>query len=199
MGIEVEKDESQVEKVVERVENLQDKSLEIGIFGEDDSEILMIAKVNEYGMTIEPTNAEKLTIPLREEAIGVSPTEFDDLFVPEGTRVLAKEENDRIIPYYYLANSVEIPERRFIRGAYEEKQKDMAKQAQVLVEQYIHLRIDEDAFWSALGQMLAGMVQSYLTELDEPPNSSITVTNKGSSNPLVDTGRLRQAITYKVR
>ena len=35
--------------------------------------------------------------------------------------------------------------------------------------------------------------------LNSPPNKPSTVKNKGSSNPLIDTGLLRQSITYQVR
>ena len=169
MGIEVEKDESQVEKVVERVENLQDKSLEIGIFGEDDSELLMIATVNEYGIEIDVTEAMRNYL----HAVGLHLS------------------ND--------TNTINIPERRFIRGAFEQKKQEMMEQTQKLVEQYIYLQIDEEAFWSTLGQVLAGKVQEYMTELDSPPNHPFTIRQKGSSNPLIDSGRLRQAVTWKVR
>lgn len=50
----------------------------------------------------------------------------------------------------------------------------------------------------ALGAVAAGEVQQYITDLDSPPNAPSTVKCKGSSNPLIDTGALRQSITYEV-
>ena len=49
-----------------------------------------------------------------------------------------------------------------------------------------------------LGAMAVGEVQKYVTELDTPPNAPSTIRQKGSSNPLINTGALRQSITYEV-
>lgn len=50
----------------------------------------------------------------------------------------------------------------------------------------------------ALGNVAVGEVQQYITYLDSPPNAPSTVKRKGSSNPLINTGALRQSITYEV-
>lgn len=49
-----------------------------------------------------------------------------------------------------------------------------------------------------LGAKAAGDVQKTITKLDSPPNAPATVAKKGSDNPLIDTGRLRQSIDWKV-
>jgi hypothetical protein len=49
-----------------------------------------------------------------------------------------------------------------------------------------------------LGTMAQGDIQSEITSLRSPPNSPVTIARKGSSNPLIDTGRMRQSVTYKV-
>lgn len=38
-----------------------------------------------------------------------------------------------------------------------------------------------------------------ITELTTPPNSPFTIAKKGSSNPLIDTGLMRQTLTYEVK
>lgn len=48
------------------------------------------------------------------------------------------------------------------------------------------------------GVIAAGSVQQYMTDLSEPANSPVTIAKKGSSNPLIDTGSLRQSVTYKI-
>lgn len=50
----------------------------------------------------------------------------------------------------------------------------------------------------ALGVVAVGEVQQYITDLDTPPNAPSTIRQKGSSNPLINTGALRQSITYEV-
>jgi|TARA_A200000113_G_scaffold221882_1_gene234518 hypothetical protein len=40
-----------------------------------------------------------------------------------------------------------------------------------------------------------GEVQRYITQLKEPPNAISTIEAKGSSNPLIDSGQMRQSVT----
>ena len=49
-----------------------------------------------------------------------------------------------------------------------------------------------------LGMDAQGDVQSTITSLQSPPNAPLTVQLKGSSNPLIDSGAMRGAVTYKV-
>lgn len=49
-----------------------------------------------------------------------------------------------------------------------------------------------------LGILAQGDVQEEITALRSPPNSPVTIALKGSDNPLIDSGRLRASITYKV-
>lgn len=49
-----------------------------------------------------------------------------------------------------------------------------------------------------LGLVASASVQQYMVDLRTPPNAPSTITAKGSSNPLIDTGELRQSVTYKV-
>lgn len=47
-----------------------------------------------------------------------------------------------------------------------------------------------------LGVVAAGDVQEAILTLASPPNAPETIAKKGSSNPLIDTGQLRQSITW---
>lgn len=49
-----------------------------------------------------------------------------------------------------------------------------------------------------VGVVAVGMVQKYMTDLRTPPNAPSTIKKKGSSNPLIDSGALRQSVTYKI-
>jgi hypothetical protein len=50
-----------------------------------------------------------------------------------------------------------------------------------------------------VGVKAAATVQQYMTDLRDPPNAPETIRRKGSSNPLIDTGALRQSVTYKIQ
>ncbi|WP_333638207.1 hypothetical protein [Tissierella praeacuta] len=161
-------DETSVPDFLKMLDDLTSTHLEIGVFGEDDSEILMIANVNEFGCQIEVT--EKMRNYLR--AIGL-PLKNDTKYI-------------------------NIPERSFIRGGYQENKNKIIDNAEVLLEKVINLQFPVETFFETLGEYIVGLIQQYLTDLRTPKNHPFTIAKKGSSNPLIDTGRLRQSITYKV-
>ena len=70
------------------------------------------------------------------------------------------------------------------------------------VEDYINIFKDNgddlDKALNLVGLVAVGKVQQYMTELKSPPNAKSTIRAKGSSNPLIDTGALRQSVTYSI-
>lgn len=55
-----------------------------------------------------------------------------------------------------------------------------------------------DQILEAVGVVAAAAVKVYMTELKTPPNAASTIRKKGSSNPLIDEGHMKGAVTYKV-
>ena len=55
-----------------------------------------------------------------------------------------------------------------------------------------------DMTLNRVGVVAVSEVQKYMTELRTPPNAPSTIKKKGSSNPLIDSGALRQSVTYKI-
>ena len=53
-----------------------------------------------------------------------------------------------------------------------------------------------DTVMEQVGVVAAGAVQEFITDLRTPPNAPSTITKKGSDNPLIDTGAMRQSVTY---
>ncbi len=91
-----------------------------------------------------------------------------------------------------------IPERSFMRAGFDTNISKIEQQIELLLGQVMDLKLDAKGFYEAIGAVVTGIIQEYLTDLQEPPLSPVTIERKGSSNPLIDTGRLRQSITYKV-
>ena len=71
-------------RIKRELEALKGMSVHIGIMGDSENDLLMIARVHEYGATINAKNVKHLAIPLTDEAKGAeSPRQFDDLrFIP---------------------------------------------------------------------------------------------------------------------
>ena len=67
-------------RVKAELEKLNGTRIKIGIQGNADSELLMIARVHEYGATITPKATRNLCIPIHKDSYDKSPRDFQDLF-----------------------------------------------------------------------------------------------------------------------
>lgn len=92
---------------------------------------------------------------------------------------------------------IHIPERAFLRTGYDEARDDAMKHARQMLADVIAGTMSEDALYKGVGMELADAIKDYARELDSPPNHPFTVENKGSSNPLVDTGDMIGSITWR--
>ena len=50
-----------------------------------------------------------------------------------------------------------------------------------------------------IGIFQKDLIQDKIKEGDFAPNAESTVRKKGSSKPLIDTGRMRQSVNYQIR
>lgn len=94
--------------------------------------------------------------------------------------------------------SIVIPERSFLRTTFDEKQDEWFKFVKKQLEHVFSGRISVRTLCERLGAKMVADIQEKLTDLDTPPNAPATIAQKGSSNPLIDSGGLRMRITYKV-
>ncbi len=91
-----------------------------------------------------------------------------------------------------------IPERPFFRNAMSENKGSygtlMRNDAKRIVtgEQTMSRTLDR------LGLKAQGDVQQSIVDLQSPPNAPATIKAKGSSNPLINTGSLRQSVSFKI-
>ena len=92
-----------------------------------------------------------------------------------------------------------IPERSFLRVPLRSAQDELAKVFKQLMKQVAAGDITFDQALNQLGAKGASISQEAIAEGINPPNKPATVARKGSSKPLIDTGTLRQAITWVVR
>lgn len=162
------KDINHVAKLQQAVVELSKHKLQIGIFAKDDSFIAMIANVNEFGATIRVTDKMRGFL---------------------GAKGINLKKSTSIIT---------IPERSFMREGFESCKGQLEELANKLIPKVLHFQMSPKELYSILGEFAVGEIKQYLTDLKTPPNSPVTVKMKRSSNPLIDTGRLRNSITYKV-
>ncbi len=160
---------NRIPELVENLQALNNHHLEIGILsGQAESEIVMIAAVHEFGVQISVT--PKMRAYLHHIGIHL------------------KAETD----------TINIPERSFIRDGWDAKNDDVLKKIEHLLGMVLDGKLDAMTFYEAIGGQVVSYLQEYLVALSTPPLAQSTIDRKGSSNPLVDTGRLGDSITWKV-
>lgn len=90
-----------------------------------------------------------------------------------------------------------IPERSFLRSTLDRRRVEYADILAELVNRSLDgqpARIDLER----LGAIVVGDVQMTISSNVPPPNAASTIRRKRSSRTLIDTGRLRQSISYEV-
>lgn len=160
------RDDNRIPDLIEELRYLEQHELRIGLFGDDDEFLVMIASVHEFGAVIYPRRARALRIP------------FGDGFV--------------------FATRVTIPERSFIRAAFDERVHEGEEMARELLGMVMRGEISGREALERWGAWWVGVIQHKIVTLQDPPLSEITIENKESTNPLIDTGRMRQGVTWKV-
>lgn len=98
----------------------------------------------------------------------------------------------------HFGTSRGIPPRPFLANAMRDNKSKyrsiMVKAAKSILTSGTTLKATLDK----LGILAQGDVQAEITALRTPPNAPSTIKQKGSSNPLIDTGTMRGAVTWKV-
>lgn len=92
---------------------------------------------------------------------------------------------------------ITIPERSFLRSGHDEYANEILSKCERALVQVVNGQMSIDTWLDMYGEMMATKIKTYIRDLDSPPNHPYTVDQKGSSNPLVDSGNLIESITWK--
>lgn len=164
-------DKTKVPELLANLKELESYQVAVGILSKSGGEMLMIANVHEFGCSIPVTNKMRGFLAYN---YGVH--------LKRDTKV------------------IKIPERSFIRSSYDNKRNQVFEKGEDLIGQVVEGSLSARAFYELLGQTCADTIREYLvSEVNSPANSELTIKNKESSNPLVDSGQLAAAITYEIR
>lgn len=111
----------------------------------------------------------------------------------------ATEEDGTLISMVAAANHFgtdTIPARPFLDVGVEKAIPEINKEIEEGIEDIIEGKSDMDKVLNRIGLIAVGYVQQEITDIRTPPNSPETIKRKKSSNPLIDTGNMRQSTTY---
>lgn len=91
-----------------------------------------------------------------------------------------------------------IPERSFIRSVLFEQRKAVLNLKKKLYAKVLRGDVSEEKALGLLGEFLKAKIVDKIVSLKTPPNAPSTIRAKGTSNPLVASGQLKNSITYGV-
>lgn len=125
-------------------------------------------------------------LPFKDIDVGF----FAEARYTDGTPIAA-------IAFFNEFGTKNIPERPFFRNANEGIKKPLIA---LLKRQF---KPEDNQLVTLKTAGLAGVlhvntIQKSITDMRDPPNAPSTIRQKGSSNPLIDTGEMRRSVTYKV-
>lgn len=164
-------DKTKVPELLANLKELESYQVAVGILSKSGGQMLMIANVHEFGCSIPVTNKMRGFLAYN---YGVH--------LKRDTKV------------------IKIPERSFVRSSFDNKSSEVHDKGEDLLAEVVKGNMSARAFYELLGQTCADTIREYMVnEVNSPANSSLTIANKGSSNPLVDGGQLAAAITYEIR
>lgn len=163
-------DDDMWHRLKKNFEMLQGKELRVGIFGEDDSFQVMKASVHEFGIEIDVT--PKMRGWFAYQGFPLSPN----------------------------TQTINIPERSFIRATYDENKGEITKLVKLQIENIMFSKTNTKFAFKLIGEDLVGMVRKKMYDIDKPELSDMSkeMRKGGDPNPLVDDGKMRQSVTYKV-
>lgn len=167
------KDENMVPDILEQIEYIKGKEIQVGVFGDEGSELLLKAGVNEFGAEIDVT--PKMRAYLHGQGLHLKP-DTDQITIPERSFIRSTFDDN----IDEIENEIEKAYRRVLAGDYTGKQ-----------------MLDH------IGNKFVALVKKRITNIENPPNHPFTIKQKTTSagvgdSPLIDSGQLRREINYRV-
>lgn len=92
---------------------------------------------------------------------------------------------------------IKIPERSFLRSGHDENADRILKQTERAISLVIDGKMSVDDLLDLYGQQFVTAIKKYMRDLSSPENHPYTIEQKGSSNPLIDTGGMLESITWR--
>lgn len=169
MGIKKIKDIDNTGELLESLNQISSKKINIGLLGDADSKMLTIGNVQEFGCQIKVTPKMRAYL----NSIGIH-----------------LKNNTKYI---------NIPERSFIRAGFESGRNDLEETVKRYLKYLFAGKISQEKFFEMTGIRAKDLIKDYMTDLRKPPLHPVTKQRKGSSHPLIDTGHLRDTVDFEVK
>jgi hypothetical protein len=107
-------------------------------------------------------------------------------------------EFGRVIVQPKMRRVIVIPERSFLRKTVDIHREAIARREMLALQGVLYKEWPLSKALGLLGAYVVGLCQQRIANRIPPKNSDWTIAKKKSNVPLIDTGQLRNSITWKV-
>jgi len=168
---------AELSRIKSELAALSGMKIYVGIQGDADSELLKIARVHEYGAEIEMTDKMRRYM---------------------GAKGFFDDYKNYSPPAGKVKGVVKIPERSFIRAGFAANKDKLREIYKIAVAHVIKDKWTAQQAADSIGAQAVQAVHDYFNTQLKPPKSEITKKFSTQEQPLFETGRLYNSITYKI-
>lgn len=192
MGVDVsvQDNRSGMDELLREVERLNTGHVDIGIFGDTNSDVVKYAAANEFGAVIKhPGGTDYGYRNAKDRKKG---------------KVRFLHSQSRFEKATWLgatgAHTIVIPERSFIRGTFDDPgtKRRLADQCDRLTDRVLQRELSARQAFGTLGTAGQSLVRRKIKEGPWVPNAKATIRRKRSSAPLIDSRRMTNSVIYRV-
>lgn len=177
-------DRNRIPGLLRELQALMTHEVQVGVFGDESETMLMIARVHEYGTEITVTERMAGYLAARSRELGLTP-DTGGLFLQAGSKI-------------------RIPERSFIRTAFDANEKNVAEAAREQIGELMSGKKTAQQILEFIGIQMQSFIIRHIFQADFKPLHPFTVAAKSTSSgtgdrPLTNTGHLGSPSTIKWR
>lgn len=91
------------------------------------------------------------------------------------------------------------PARSFLRRNFDERQVEYGRLFDTLGRKVLGGELSATLVLNTLGHRMVADVKNLIVKIQDPPNAPYTIAQKGSANPLIDSGDMKNAVDYRFK
>ena len=173
--------------ILAELRKLGEMEVRTGIQGADDSAMVTIATINEFGSRAWKPSWKQAYYLALLIVLQRRPEQGQSLSAEQKAQAFAIARKLR-------GRLLRIPERSFLRATFDAQRGKLEAAAERVVGKVLDGKMTADEAAQTFAQFAETLFRRGLLAVKRPPNAPLTIALKKSSQPLVDSGRLRASI-----
>ena len=196
------RDSSTIDDLIYELNWIEEHELVVGIMDYGNDHQMMVAVAHEFGMVIKSNNAKGLAIPLPGTPADAKPDDFVELVLIDGSgdvpALLAENIAGELVYRFILVESIDIPEKSFIRSTFDLEENKLIKMFEEGIEKVCQGKKTGIEVYRHIGEYLVEKIKKKIIDIKESPNSLYIIDGKKIQNPFANIDQLIDMVSYEV-